>query len=245
MFAPAVRRVVIAASIPAALALSPETGQAQGVGASAAAQVQMVAIPLAQYPQGQAMMAQAAQNAALLDVNFTFLNKTYENDQYVRDPITGNKIRTSCIRFKSTSGFRFKVDVPTFSLTPAGLTVAQNISKIKADGLTAKFQFGPCQDIGVGVGVQLTDVKVTYKARPTVTFSAQGACTIHWNQDTDDITVSIGDLNIIGVQNNIDKLAKDAAREAINAALDGFYGRVMKNELLKVSVGTCGGGKRR
>ncbi len=49
-----------------------------------------------------------------------------------------------------------------------------------------------------------------------------GACSVHWNQDTDDITVSIGDLNIIGVQNNIDKLAKDAAREAINATLDGF-----------------------
>jgi hypothetical protein len=244
MFALAVRRVVLAASIPAVLALSPETGQAQGVGAAPvgdlAAQVPM---PLAQYAQGQAMMAQAAQNAALLDINFTFLDKTYENDQYVN--VAGKRVRTSCIRFKSTSGFQFKVDVPTFTLTQAGLTITQNISKIKADGLSAKFQLGPCAYTGVGVGVQLTDVKVVYQARPTLTFSTEGACTLHWNQDTDDITVSIGDLNILGVQNNIDKLAKDAAREAINATLDGFYGRMMKNELLKVSVGTCGGGKKK
>jgi len=32
--------------------------------------------------------------------------------------------------------------------------------------------------------------------------------------------------------------------EAINATLDGFSGRVMRNELLKVSFGTCGGGKK-
>lgn len=233
---------------PAPADQPPPAGQANpatggNLGAGVAAEAVALPIPLAQYAQGQAMMAQAAQNAALLDVRFTFLDKTYKNDQYIKDPITGNKVRTSCIRFKSTSGFQFKVDVPTFSLTPAGLTVTQNISRIRADGLSARFQLGPCQNISVGVGVQLSDVKVTYKARPTVTFSTEGACTVHWNQDTDDITVSVGDLNIIGVQNNIDKLAKDAAREAINATLDGFYGRVMRNELLKVSVGTCGGGK--
>jgi len=204
--------------------------------------VAQVPIPLAQYAQGQAMMAQAAQNAALLDVNFTFLNKTYEKDVWTGPDWA--RVRVSCVRFKATSGFRFKVDVPSFTLTQAGLTVTQNISKIRADGLAAKFQLGACADVGVGVGVQLTDVKVVYQARPTVTFSTEGACTVHWNQDTDDITVSIGDLNIIGVQNDIDKLAKDAAREAINATLDGFYGRVLKNELLKVSVGTCGGGKK-
>ncbi len=242
MFAPVVRRVVLAASIPALIALSPTTGHPQLTGG--ASTTMAAPIPLATYAQGQAMMSQAAQNAALLDIQFTFLNKTYENDQYVRDPITGNRIRTSCIRFKATSGFQFKVDVPTYTLTTAGLTVTQNISKITADGISAKFQLGPCQDIGVGVGVRLTDVKAVYHARPMVTFSTTGACTIHWNQDTDDITISIGDLNILGVQNNIDKLAKDAAREAINATLDGFYGRVMRNELLKVSFGTCGGGKK-
>jgi hypothetical protein len=243
MFA-SVLRAVFAVSLPAVLVLCPETAQGQPAAAGAGNMTAMVPIPLASYGQGQAMMAQAAQNAALLNINFTFLNKTYENDQYVTEPVTGRKVRTSCIRFKATSGFQFKVDVPTYSLTQAGLTVTQNISRIRADGLSAKFQLGPCQDIGVGVGVQLSDVKAVYKARPTVTFSTAGACTVHWNQDTDDITVSIGDLNIIGVQNNIDKLAKDAAREAINAALDGFYGRMMRNELLKVSVGTCGAGKK-
>lgn len=216
-------------------------GIQQGAGA---AQTYVAPIPLASFAQGQAMMAQAAQNAALLDIRFTFLNKTYENDQYVREPITNKKIRTSCIRFKSTSGFHFKVDVPQYTLTSQGLTVSQNISRIRADGLSAKFQFGACHDISVGVGVQLTDVKVVYKARPTVSFSSEGACTVHWNQDTDDITISIGDLNIFGVQNDIDKLVKDAAREAINATLDGFYGRMMRNELMKVSMGTCGGGKK-
>lgn len=244
MFTLAVRRVVLAASIPAVLALSPETGYAQPGGAGVGNIVANVPMPLASYAQGQAMMAQAAQKAALLDIQFTFLNKTYENDQYVKEPITGKKIRTSCIRFKATSGFQFKVDVPQFTLNTQGLTIVQNIAKIKADALTAKFQLGPCQDIGVGFGVQLTDVKVTYQVRPTLTFSAEGACTLHWNQDTDDITVTIGDLNIIGVQNNIDKLAKDAAREAVNAVLDGFYGRMLRNELMKISVGTCGGLKK-
>jgi hypothetical protein len=245
MLALAVRRFVHVASISAVFVLCAETGYGQPAAAGAANMTAMAPIPLATYAQGQAMMATAAQNAALLDISFTFLNKTYENDQYVTEPVTGRKVRTSCIRFKATSGFQFKVDVPTFALTTAGLTVTQNISRIRADGLAAKFQLGPCQDIGVGVGVQLSDVKVVYKARPMVTFSANGACTIHWNQDTDDITVSIGDLNILGVQNNIDKLAKDAAREAINATLDGFYGRMMRNELLKVSVGTCGAGKKK
>jgi hypothetical protein len=219
------------------------TGGNLGAGAAAGNMVAQVPIPLAEYAQGQAMMAQAAQNAALLDINFTFLDKTYKNDVWTGP--SWARVRVSCVRFKATSGFQFKVDVPTFTLTPAGLTVTQNISKIKGDGLSARFQLGPCADIPLSsVGVQLTDVKVVYQARPAVTFSTEGACTIHWNQDTDDITVSIVDLNILGVQNDIDKLAKDAAREAINATLDGFYGRVMKNELLKVSVGTCGGGKK-
>jgi hypothetical protein len=237
-------RTKVAGALSAVLALTPATGAAQGV-AAAGANVATVPIPLSSFPQGQQMMSQAATNAALLDINFTFLNKTYENDQYVTEPITKKKVRTSCIRFKATSGFQFRVDVPKFTLNTQGLTVEQNISRIRADGLAAKFQLGACADIGVGIGVQLSDVKVVYKARPTVTFSQTGSCTVHWNQDTDDITVSIGDLNIIGVQNNIDKLAKDAAREAINATLDGFYGRMLRNELLRVSVGVCGGGKKK
>ncbi len=220
----------------------PSGGVQQGIGAPP--QTAAVPIPLASFAEGQAMMAQAAQNVALLNVKFTFLDKTYKNDQYVKDPITGKKIRTSCIRFKATSGFQFKVDVPKFTLNTQGLRVEQNISKIKADGLSAKFQLGPCHYIGYGIGVQLSDVKAVYTARPVVTFSSDGACTIHWNQDTDDTRISIGDLNMLGVQNNIDKLAKDAAREAINAALDGFYGVLLRNELMKISFGTCGGGKK-
>ena len=230
-------RTPAAAAAPA----PPASGGSQLTAAATAAV--NVPVPLASFAEGQAMMAQAAQNVALLNVKFTFLDKSYKNDQYVN--VAGEKVRTSCIRFKGTSGFQFKVDVPKFTLNTQGLTVEQNISKIKADGLSAKFMLGPCAWSGYGIGVQLTDVKVVYQARPVVSFSSEGACTVHWNQDTDDTRVSIGDLNILGVQNNIDKLAKDAAREAINAALDGFYGVMLRNELMKVSFGTCGGSKKK
>lgn len=200
-------------------------------------------IPLAAYAQGQAMMARTAQNTALLDVKFAFINKSYENDQYVKDPITGTKVRTACIRFKASSGFRFKMDVPAYTLNAQGLTVEQNISRLDADGLTAKVQLGPCQEISTGVGLRLKDVKVTYKARPMIVINPEG-CSVAWNQDTDDTRVSIGDMNILGVQNDIDKLAKDAVREALNLALDGFFGGIMRNELLKISVAECGGGAR-
>ena len=212
-------------------------------GALTAGTTLMAPIPLASYPQGQAMMAKAAQNAALLDIKFEFINKSYENDQYVKDPITGTKVRTACIRFKASSGFRFKVDVPQFTLNSQGLTVEQNISRLDADGLTAKVQFGPCQDISTGVGLRLKDVKVTYKARPMIVINSAG-CSVAWNQDTDDTRVSIGDMNILGVQNDIDKLAKDAVREALNLALDGFFGAIMRNELMKISTVECGGGAR-
>jgi hypothetical protein len=231
-------RTPVAAAAPA----PPASGGSQLSTPAASAAVNM-AIPLASLAEGQAMMAQAAQNVALLNVKFTFLDKSYKNDQYAN--IAGEKVRTSCIRFKGTSGFQFKVDVPKFTLNTQGLTVEQNISKIKADGLSAKFMLGPCTWAGYGIGVQLSDVKVVYQARPVVTFSSEGACTVHWNQDTDDTRVSIGDLNILGVQNNIDKLAKDAAREAVNAALDGFYGVLLRNELMQVSFGTCGGSKKK
>jgi hypothetical protein len=51
------------------------------------------------------MMSEAAQMAALLDVEFQFLNKTSANDVYAKDPF-GNRYRVSCVRFKATSGFR-------------------------------------------------------------------------------------------------------------------------------------------
>jgi len=222
------------------LLAAPASLTAQSAAAQAGNMTSMAPIPLSSYPQGQAMMIQAAQKTALIDVRFDFIDKSYENDQYVTEPVTGKKVRTSCIRFKAHSGFRFKVDVPTFSLTTQGLTVEQNIAKVTADGLAASFQLGPCQSIDVGVGLRLNDVKVVYKARPVLTFNTNGGCTLGWNQDTDDTRVSIGSMNILGVQNDIEKLAKDAVREAINLALDNFYGAVMRNELLRITVATCG-----
>ncbi len=203
---------------------------------------QMVApIPLAQYAQGQAMMAEAARKAALLDINFTFLDKEYKDDTYATDPF-GNKYRTGCYRFKATSGFRFKVDVPTFTLTNQGLTITQNISRIEANGLTAKFQVLACQDISIStLGVLMKDLKVVYTSRPMISFNgAGGTCSIGWNQDTDAVSVTIGDLNILNLQNDVDKLAKHAVEEAVNLALGGFFGSMMRGELIKISTGVCG-----
>lgn len=186
------------------------------------------------------MMAQAAQKAALLDLNFTFLDKEYENNTYATDPL-GNRYITGCYRFKATSGFRLKVDVPQFTLTTQGLTITQNISKINADGLVAKVRAVVCQDVSTGVGLRLSDVKVTYTARPMLSFSqSNGACTLGWSQDNDEVRVSIGDVNILGVQNNIDQLAKKAVEEAVNAMLERFYGDTMRGELVKITVGVCG-----
>jgi hypothetical protein len=203
----------------------------------------ITAVPLAAFSQGPAMMQQAVSQLKL-DARFKFLNKDYENDQYVRDPITGKKVRVSCLRFKADSGFQFTLEPPNYSLTTQGLTVSQNISKIRADGLAFKFQLGPCAWVGAGLGVQLTDVKYVYKARPILSFDGNGACKLSWNNDPNGIAISIGDLNIIGVQNDLDKLAKDATREAINASLDAFFGSALRGELQKVVVNTCGGTKR-
>jgi hypothetical protein len=195
-------------------------------------------IPLASHPQGQAMMAQAVQRTALIDVNFKFLDKSYENNTYATDPL-GNKYITGCYLFKASSGFRFKVDVPQFTLTPQGVTITQNIAKINADGLAAKFRAVACHDVDVGVGLRLSDVKVTYTAKPMLSFS-QNACTLSFSQNNDEVRVSIGDLNVLGVQNNIDQLAKKAIVEAINATFEAYYGTVMRGELAKVTVDVCG-----
>jgi len=219
------------------IALLPTVVSAQLVGNITTA---AAPIPLASHPQGQAMMAQAAQRAALLDLQFKFLDKDYENNTYATDPL-GNKYITGCYRFKATSGFRLKVDVPQFTLTTQGLTITQNISKINADGLIAKVRVLACQDISTGVGLRLGDVKVTYTARPTLSFSqSNGACTLGWSQDNDEVHVTIGDLNILGVQNDIDQLAKKAVNEALEAMLENFYGDAMRGELVKITVGVCG-----
>lgn len=201
-------------------------------------------IPLVAHEQGGAMMQQAM-SRLLPDVTFTFLNKDYENDQYVKDPITGNKVRTACLRFSASSGFRFKMDPPQHSLTTQQLTVTANIARIRADGLAFKFMPGPCAWVGAGFGVQLTDVKLVYKARPMLTFDGNGACRLVWNNDPNGLAVSIGDLNIIGVQNNLDGLAKNAVREALNFSLDAAFGSGLRGELQKVVLDTCGGTKLR
>jgi hypothetical protein len=201
-------------------------------------------IPLVAYEQGSAMMQQAM-SRLVPDVTVTFLDKDYENDQYARDPVTGTKVRTSCLRFRASSGFRFKMDPPQHSLTTQQLTITANIAKIKADGLAIKFMVGPCAWVGAGMGVQLTDVKLVYKARPMLVLDGNAACRLVWNNDPNGLAVSIGDLNIIGVQNNLDGLAKNAVREALNFSLDAMFGSALRGELQKVVIDTCGATKVR
>ena len=200
-----------------------------------------VPMPLAQHPQGQQMMAAAVKNAALLDINFTFLNKTYKKDVYgPRNPITGKRIRLSCVRLKVTSGFALRVDVPQFTLNFQGLTVNQNISRISNDGIKIKWQLGPCFENAGGFGFRLSDVKFVYKARPTLTFDEQGFCRLSWNEKPDEFRVSIGDLNIYNTQNDLDKLAKDAVREAVNFTMNDILGSLMRNQLTRITVDVCG-----
>lgn len=198
-------------------------------------------MPLAQHPQGQQMMATALKNASLVDINFQFLNKTYEDDIYgPREPITGKRPRLSCVRLKATSGFRLRVDPPQFALSMQGLTISENISKITANGITIKWQLGPCMEHAGGFGIHLSDVKFVYKARPTLTLDPEGFCKLTWNQDPDQFRVAIGGMNILGLQNDLDKLAKNAVREGLNFTLDGIYGSLVRNELTKVVFDVCG-----
>ena len=200
---------------------------------------QLQSMPLSSYPNGQAMMQQAL-NQLAVDIDVRFLDKTYEKDVYVRDPVTGKKVRVSCVRLRADSGFRVKTDPPKFSLNTSGLTVTQNIARVRADGLTYKFQLGPCAWVGAGLGVQLTDVKAVYKVRPMLSFDGNGACRLNWSDDTNSLAIAIGDLNIIGVQNDLDKLGKDAVREAINATLYAGFGNGLRGALNKIVIDTCG-----
>jgi hypothetical protein len=107
-------------------------------------------------------------------------------------------------------------------------------------GEEPKFQLGPCLEHAGGFGMSLSDVKFVYKARPTLTFDEKGFCRMSWNQDVDQFHVSIGDMNITGVQNDLDKLAKDAVREGVNFTLNGILGSLMRNELTKITIDLCG-----
>lgn len=233
--------VVIGLMACSAHALEAQRGRKPRPDLTTSAMTMAAVTPLASHPQAEEMLREATQKAAALDLNFKFLNKTYENDVYVTDPL-GEKHRVSCVRFRATSGFRFKLDVPSFTLTTQGLRVVQNVSSLTADGLTVKVQFGPCTDITAGVGIRLSDIKLVYTARPMISYT-EGKCQVSWSREHDDLNISIGDLNITGVQNDIDKLAKDATREALNSLIDGYFGGRLRSELLKISVNTCGGGK--
>ena len=199
-------------------------------------------IPLAEHPQGQQMMAKAATEASLVEIKVKFLDKTYKNDVHVKEPITGKKVRVSCRRFKGVSGFTLKIDKPTFELTSKGLTISQNISRLSAQGIKIKWQLGPCAWSATGVGVSMSDIEFVYKAKPMLTFDGNGACRLTFNSQTEKIKVKIGDFNITGVQNDLDKLAKDAFREGINAAFRAMYGDLMADSLAKVTVDMCGSG---
>lgn len=206
---------------------------------SGAAQQALTSFPLATHENGQSMMQQAMSKLAP-DVDFTFLNKTYKNDQYVQ--VAGKKVRTACVRFRATSGFRFKMDPPQFSLNTQGLTVTQTIQKIEANGLTVKFQLGPCTDIAAGIGVKMTDVKLVYRARPMLEFAGEN-CKLIWATDPDSIKVTIGDVNFAGVQNDLERLANNAVEDGINSSLDAFFNSVLRNELNKAVTSVCGSSK--
>jgi len=199
--------------------------------------VDTMATPLAKQPQAQAMMAAAVKRLALADINFKFLDKTYEHDVWAKDPF-GNKYRLSCVRFAATSGFQFRVDQPTFQLNEQGLTISQNIARLNANGLKFKFQLGPCVQSTAGFGMDVNNVNFVYKLKPMILVQ-NGLCKVTYDQDPEHLRVSIGSLHITGVQNDLANLAKDAIREGINFTLDGAYSSLVRSELTKVAADFC------
>jgi hypothetical protein len=200
--------------------------------------VDSMAVPLAKHPQGQAMMAEAVKRVALANMQFKFLDKTYENDVWAKDPF-GNKYRLPCVRFAATSGFAFRVDQPTFQLSEQGLTIQQNIARMNANGLKFKFQLGPCMNSTAGFGIDVSNVNFVYKLKPMILVE-HGLCKVTYDQDPEHLRVSIGNLDITGVQHDLAKLAKDAIREGINFTLDGAYSSLVRSELTKVTAEFCG-----
>ena len=196
-----------------------------------------MAIPLAKHPQGQSMMAEAVKRVALADVQFKFLDKTYENDVWAKDPF-GNKYRLSCVRFAVTSGFGFRVDQPTFQLNEQGLTIQQNIARMTANGLKFKFQLGPCVQSTAGFGMEVTNVNFIYKLKPMILVE-HGLCRVTFDQFPEHLHATIGNLDITGVQHDLANQAKDAIREGINYTLDGGYLSLFRNELTKVTAEFC------
>lgn len=78
----------------------------------------------------------------------------------VASPITGRNHRTACVRFKATSGFRFAIDPSAYALTAQkSLKVEQNVASLDANGLTVKFQLGPCINSSLGSGLARAPVQ--------------------------------------------------------------------------------------
>jgi hypothetical protein len=202
------------------------------------ATTQIPVLPLASHPQGLAMVQQAV-GSLEPNINFTFLNKTYENDQYVREPVTGKKVRVACLRFRATSGFRFASGAPTFVLTNQGLTVTHRIARIDADGITVRVQAGPCADIATGYGVKIRDAKITLKARPTVKYE-NGGCSVSLNWLPEAMRVDVGDINHIGIQNDVEKLAKNAVEDGLNNSIETFFKLGLGGGLARASTTVCG-----
>ena len=82
-------------------------------------------IPLAAYSQGQSMLQQAIAQMKL-EVKYSFLDKEYEDDKYVRDPVTGHPIVETILDEAEQKGTgrwtvvtAFELGVPAPSITAA------------------------------------------------------------------------------------------------------------------------------
>lgn len=191
-------------------------------------------IPLSKYGKHRELLSRASQEAPLIDFQIKAATKEFEADQHALG------VRTSCVRFKASSGFRLKVDRPKFSAAGDTLTIDQNIAKIAVDGLHAKFQLGPCLEHSVKFGIVASNVHFIYKAKPMVSFDGKGLCKLKFNPETQKINVKIGGFNAHGVQNDLDKLVKRWLDDTLEDSLNGLYGMHMGNTFVKVALDFCG-----
>ena len=207
---------------------------------SAQLQTEFTSLPqaLGKHPQGQQIVEEAIKRLSSMQLQYKFLDKTYKNDVYAKEPITGQKVRVSCVRLKGESGFGFRIDPPQFKLSTEGLVITQRFPRIAAQGLKVKFQLGPCVEHTVGIGVVLSDVTFTLRARPMIAISSD-ACRVTLNQDQEDFRVAIGGMNITGLQNDLDPLAKEAFEESLNALLNGTYELFVTDAMQRASVQLC------
>jgi hypothetical protein len=197
-------------------------------------------IPLGKYEKYQELLNKAAGEIALINIDVRASTKEYEHDVY--QDLGFKKVRVSCVRFKSSSRFALKVDVPTFTVSGDTLKVDQKISRLTADGLHARFQLGPCMEHSTGFGFTASDIHFITKAKPTLRFDAQGKCSLIWGGDSGDIDVKIGDFNARGVQNDLDKLVKKWAAKSMEEALNAAYPSRVGPLVSKIAIDFCGKG---